>query len=313
MLEVTFSESAGGSLRLAQTFGKGKRMGASSVIFFSDDGSQPDAAELERAQKEAEEQRAQREWEAAVPLGGSARNVFCFPLALSLGDVREPFGEARRAFLQSMICMSGSELDNVAAEQLQAAEEALHTLLERAGRGEAVRIWYSHNPDELCGLHWLMTQLREATDIRAVELPANEERPNGTLLQYNGWGDIGPGEWHRFTALEKPVSPISRRVMAAHWCQLAEENAPIRAVLNGRLQSCGVDLYDYYIDRELDAAGEEFREAIVIGNVLGKYQLGISDWLVHDRIEKRVAQGRLVPITAPEEGCPVYHRILRKV
>ena len=68
-----------------------------------------------------------------------------------------------------------------------------------------------------------------------------------------------------------------------------------------------------YIQKEIDSQGNEFREAIVIGKVLGKYMLGISDGYIHHRIEKMVADGRLKAITKPKEGYPAYHRILKKV
>ena len=69
------------------------------------------------------------------------------------------------------------------------------------------------------------------------------------------------------------------------WRQLQEENAHLRVMLNGQLQSVSEDIYDSFILREIAAQKEEFNMAVVIGKVLGKYQLGISDawkknWLV---------------------------------
>ena len=50
-----------------------------------------------------------------------------------------------------------------------------------------------------------------------------------------------------------------------------------RQMLNGKLQSVSEDIYDSFILREIAEQPEQFKMAIVIGNVLGKYQLGISD------------------------------------
>ena len=45
---------------------------------------------------------------------------------------------------------------------------------------------------------------------------------------------------------------------------------------------------------------------------MGKYQLGVSDgWYAH-RIGQFIQDGRLLPLTKPEEGRPTYHRILHK-
>ena len=94
--------------------------------------------------------------------------------------------------------------------------------------------------------------------------------------------------------------------------QLQAENAPLRAVVNGQLVSVPEDFYDPFLLRELDALPDEFREAKLIGLTMGKYQLGVSDgWYAH-RIGQFIQDGRLLPLTKPEEGCPTYHRILRK-
>ncbi len=70
------------------------------------------------------------------------------------------------------------------------------------------------------------------------------------------------------------------------WNQLQNENAPLRAMLNGKLQSVSEDIYDSFILREIAEQPEQFKMAIVIGNVLGKYQLGISDVWISNRIDK---------------------------
>ncbi len=36
-------------------------------------------------------------------------------------------------------------------KSIRSPQDALYTILDRATQGETVRIWYSHNPDEMCG------------------------------------------------------------------------------------------------------------------------------------------------------------------
>ena len=55
-------------------------------------------------------------------------------------------------------------------------------------------------------------------------------------------------------------------------------------MLNGKLQSVSEDIYDSFILREIAEQPEQFKMAIVIGNVLGKYQLGISDVWISKRL-----------------------------
>lgn len=52
MLEIVFSESACGALKLAQRYGEGKyRGGASGVIARNEDGSEPSREELDRLRR----------------------------------------------------------------------------------------------------------------------------------------------------------------------------------------------------------------------------------------------------------------------
>ena len=55
MLEIVFSESACGALKLAQRYGEGRyRGGAIGVIARNKDGSEPSREELDKLRREAE-------------------------------------------------------------------------------------------------------------------------------------------------------------------------------------------------------------------------------------------------------------------
>ena len=102
------------------------------------------------------------------------------------------------------------------------------------------------------------------------------------------------------------------RGLASRWVELQQENAMLRAVLNGKLVSTPESLYDTFVLREVEKQENEFTEARLIGQVLGKYQLGIGDAWIAPRIEQFIKDGLLIPITAPEQGTPIYHCILLK-
>ena len=56
MLEIVFSESACGALKLAQRYGEGRyRGGAIGVIARNEDGSEPSQEELDKLRREAED------------------------------------------------------------------------------------------------------------------------------------------------------------------------------------------------------------------------------------------------------------------
>ena len=54
MIEIVFSESAGGSLKVAQHFGEGNYRGVSTVILGHSDGREATQGELEQARQEFE-------------------------------------------------------------------------------------------------------------------------------------------------------------------------------------------------------------------------------------------------------------------
>lgn len=83
-------------------------------------------------------------------------------------------------------------------------------------------------------------------------------------------------------------------------------------MLNGRLQSVSEDIYDSFILREIMAQPEQFKMAVVIGNVLGKYQLGIGDVWISNRIDKMIENGMLEIVQGAPKGEMIYRRILRK-
>lgn len=70
--------------------------------------------------------------------------------------------------------------------------------------------------------------------------------------------------------------------------------------------------YDDFIIREIAAESEEFNEAMIVGRVLGKYQLGTGDSWVALRIEEMIHDGKLEAMTVGARDMPIYHRLLKK-
>ncbi len=68
-----------------------------------------------------------------------------------------------------------------------------------------------------------------------------------------------------------------------------QENAVLRASVNGKPMSVRESFYDFMIENTLTE--EPQQEAEVLGNVLGEYEPGIGDgWLAH-RIEAGIRKG----------------------
>lgn len=317
MIEVVFSQSACGSLKVAQSYGVGQYHGGDAVVFLhTEEGFCPTEEEIRVAQMQAEE-KARRDWENAIPVGSSRNDIYCLGLALSMGEITETkIGAQRRAALEKIYSVWPKEhMEEQLDEVLQSVQEDLASVLERCAAGEEIRVWYSHNPDEMCGMYWLMAQLRtlkHGGTVHLVKLPEWDCQDDTTMRMYQGWGEIGPGEWGKYLSFQQEGKPVFIETCAMRWRELQQENAPLRICLNGKLQSAPEHIYDSYILRELDAQGDEFSEAKAIGNVLGKYQLGIGDAWIALRIEQFIKEGMFEVITSPPSNGLIYRRMLRK-
>ena len=282
MIEIVFNQSAYGSLKSAQQYNIEKHSGS------------------------------------GVSLAENPKDIYCMDVLWSIGDISDDeIGNSRRNVLEQLhlVWPDRRNSEQSIEEILRTAQNALHEILDRTSHGESVRIWYSHNPDEICGFCWLLAQLRKTSvlgSIYAVKLPEWEYSTEGTLCIHIGWEEISPEEWEKYLFLQQEVKPVLLTACAMRWAQLQKENAPLRIYLNGKLQSAPENIYDSFILREVDAQPNEFLEAELIGNILGKNQLGIRDVWIAFRIEQFIRQGILNIAAPPASNGLIYRRILRK-
>lgn len=307
MTEIMFTEGAAGSMQVAKSL-KQDAIPSTFAVFWQPGGISPTPEELARERARVEEE-YRKKHENAVQMEGSSRDVVCFPLKLSMGDISEPFSDNRADYLQSTLLITGDEFSNVSRELMDTARRSLEKVRTASG---PVRIWTSRNPDELCGFCHILSLLPENSDIRVVELPEYEVI-DSELRAYSSWAEIEPTDFGRFQAMERTLSDTERRYFTGLWRELQAENGPLRAIVNGRLCTVGEDFYDWLILRELEKQPQQFHEGRLIGLILGKYPLGLGDFQIALRIEEFISRGMLTPATAPGENEPIYYRYLKKV
>jgi hypothetical protein len=314
MIEIVFSDSACGSLKFAQNYGKGKyHCGAIGVIINHDDGRPVTENEIEDARRDYVK-KDRLAWESATPMGGNSADVHGFHLALSVGNISEmKLGSERQKVLEQLHSIFPNDnIHQVAQEMLKRAKTNIKSVHDRAVAGEDIRIWYSNQPDEFCGVYWFMAQLIQIKDycgnVYLVKLPEWDSEEKVKV----SWGEVAPGEWCQYLRFQVLASPTVCKNFASHWLTLQKENASLRAMLNGQLVSVSENIYDRYIINEITNEVDKFQEAVVIGRVLGKYQLGISDYWVALRIEEMIRDGKLEVVTNPTKDGPIYNRILKK-
>ena len=109
----------------------------------------------------------------------------------------------------------------------------------------------------------------------AIKLPNRVEAENA-IVNYWVWCGVRPEQFYKFLPLQKEVTPAFISAAVLKISELQAENSPIRAVINGTLQSIPDDFYDSFIRKEIDKMDNEFHEAVLIGTILGKYQLLIT-------------------------------------
>ena len=319
MLEIVFSENAGGALHIAM--GKGKYVGgASAVGIIRSEGGIKD--EISKQRMDALllewEARHRKGWEEAVPLNGSREDILCFPLALSMGEIDEDgIGEKRKAVFENLASIHPMFAKQVVEELWTTVCGSMEKLLSRAKRGESVRIWYSGMPDDACGICFLMDQFSplelEQLDVTFVFLPFVAPEGKHAAVSYSDWGEVAPYLWGKFALRGEKVPAEFLFGLKNRWKQLKRENAPLRAVISRQLVSVPKTFYDPFILREIDAQENEFMEAHVVGMVLGRNAFGIGDAFVALRIEEWIRNGMFREVTKAKREDPIYHRVLRKV
>jgi len=193
------------------------------------------------------------------------------------------------------------DADDWVIQEAIRAQELVLRLKTAAATGESVRIWWSNAPNETCGFYWALNILQNANgSITSVKIPAQFYTENG-YIHFSSTGDLSPQYFSELLTFECLIPVHVRRAYALEWIALVTENAPLRAVINGKLCSVTADFYDYVIRNSLPRV--ECRVAEIIGRALINGPGGISDWWYANRLRKMIDSGK---VTLTEHKAPFY-------
>ncbi len=294
MLEIVFSESAKGSMKLAKIYDEEKMQ--SGICAYS--GEKPSKAELKELHK-------------GKAIGGNSQDVVYVGFSLDMGDIS---GEVDGVERQNMFRELWGQYHIDANEQEQFFKnqrEDLEKLLSAVREGTPVRIWKSNAPYSICGFYYICNMLKNMDcEISVVSLPEYKIISEDEIVTYSSWGEIRPGQLYTFLPLEKPLSRNEKHLFANRWCELVAENAPLRAVVNGKLISAPETFYDHIIIEKIP--DDTFLIARLIADIMGKYQLGVSDRWYALRIDKMIESEKLIVIENRDQSHS-YERFLKKV
>jgi len=294
MLEVVFSDSEKGSIKAAKNY-NAKTMLGGAIGYI---GKKPTKAELEK------------HFEGQA-VGGNSQDVVNIGFLLDIGDISgEIDGEERQNIFQKV--WGRYDFDYKEKEQFfQNQRKDMEKLLSAAKEGIPIRIWKSNAPYSTCGFHFVCHLLRNIDcNISVVSLPEYNPISENEVVEHSHWGEVNAGKFYQFLSLEKQLTKIEKRIISDHWHDLVEENAPLRAIVNGKLISVPENFYDFIIMNNLP--DNDFSMARFIGKLLGEYMLGISDSWYALRIEKMIEENKLNVVENYDSSHP-YGKVLRKV
>jgi len=282
MIEVVFSDSVLGSMKVAKNYDSKQWMkGAVGYI-----GSKP-SEDVRREMYEGE------------ALGGSSADVIGILFWLDIGAlVGGVESDERKAVLKDMTMGPIGMIedpDEAFNEFWSRAVQQLALLKEKASQGEKFRLWYSDTPSALCGYYFVCSILQKFDcEVVAVKLPKCVEKGPDGVIHYKSWGEVHPGKFYDFVKYETHVSPVILKSNGLYWKQLEVENSGLRASINGELRSVSEDFYDGFIRRHLPT--EPTKMGRIIGDVLGREGLKVTDWWIRRRIRWMITTGEVVVV-----------------
>lgn len=295
MIEVVFSDSAKGALKLAQRYDENQFAKDGPTAYIGD--WKPTEALL-------------RMWRGK-PLGGNPEDVAGLSFMLDMGDISGDLTGEKRA--EELYRLWGFAFDNQEEgafyEMFQSSVHDLLRVKAAAASGEKLRVWCDDTPASVCGLRHLMWEIRECDcELCVVELPRYLEE-DGTLT-FSGWHEVMPGHFYQFAPQERALRSFERRRLELEWRSAAKENAPLRVVINGRLTSVDEDFYDPLLRACMTE--EPMTMGRLIGKVLGKHPVGVSDSWYARRIRAMIDSGELKVVDAGDGSHP-YSMQIQKV
>jgi hypothetical protein len=247
--------------------------------------------------------------DGAVP--GRPRDVVCIGHNLDIGDISGEFdGDTRR---NEFVRLFGAvRFEDGEVERFFESQRAdLQKTLLAAKNGEPIRAWKSSAPRSACAFAFLCDALRDIDcEFSVVALPDIFESPDGAPHSLTAWSEVPAGQFYSFLPLEREISAAEKRLSGGLWNELKAENAPLRALVNGRLISVPEDFYDHILIKNIPDG--EFLMSRLIGTVLGKYALGVGDGWYALRLEKMIA-ANMLEVIADKDASRPYGKILKKI
>ena len=293
VFEVVFSDSEKGSMKVAKNY-NAKNMLEGVVCYI---GKKPTKAELEKRFE-------------GKAVGGSSQDVVNIGFMLDIGDISGEIDGSGRWNVFSNVWRRFGFSSKEQEQFFQDQRKDLDKLLHAAENGIPIRIWKSDAPYSTCGFYFVCYILRNVDcNISVISLPEYYPISENEIVEYSHWGEVEAGKFYRFLPFEKQLTKMEKIAASDYWRDLIAENAPLRAIINGKLTSVPENFYDFIITKNLP--DYDFLMAWLIGKLLGEYRIGVSDSWYAIRIDKMIEENKLMVVENRDPSHP-YGIVLRK-
>ena len=236
--------------------------------------------------------------------------MICLGFMLDIGNIKEAVdSQYRKHLIYSMYAQNQYGKNPEIDEELKLTGEVYTNELLRLRKyledGEIIRIWYSDAPYSRCGFYSLCQMLKNyKNEIHVVKLPEYVVRKT-SVISYRNWGEVSAEEFAGFLSYERILTKEEVGIYALLWAELTEDNSPLRAVINGRITGVQEDFHDFLIWKKLTY--KPVKEARLIGDILGNFQIGMGDWWFAKRIEYFIQQDKIKVL---EDSENKYARVI---
>ena len=128
-----------------------------------------------------------------------------------------------------------------------------------------------------------------------VERRLQKERTTGGIAYFSTVNEVAPNLMPYFYQHRRQLTDTEQAALLTEWTRLQEENTPLRAMVDGKLQSVPADFYDAAILSCVPA--EESSAALTVGRAIAKLdETGnrVGDMLIFARIRALARAGQIV-------------------
>lgn len=209
-------------------------------------------------------------------------NVLCIGYALDIGPIDyDDNMEKRKAVLKRLehpFGVSECEINDFFDRQRKDIKE----LLDSAETHKHICLWRSREPHSLCAFAYTCYLLRNIKcEITYIDLPED-------MLS---WSFVPSNKYCEYLYLEEKLELNTKLLYINKWIELKNENASMRAIVNGSLTSVDESFYDWFILSSINEDGSIIADVIV--NISNNYRLGISPYLIYLRIMAMINANKL--------------------